>query len=145
MLAQEPSSSYCFRLLCRRADQGPLLALGGHARWVWRVRHNPVHDALMLTSAGDSLLFDVATGPSRHQSSVLRPLHPALIIEQAVAVCHEQAAHAAVCRLQCCLSPSDAAVPLHYLPGELAGHSTPCLNTAQDAVIQLDHAVCGCS
>ena len=45
----------CFRPLCRRADHGPLLALGGHARWVWRVRHNPVHDALVLTSAGDSL------------------------------------------------------------------------------------------
>jgi hypothetical protein len=50
--------------LCRRADQGPLLTLGGHARWVWRVRHNPVHDALVLTSAGDFL-----SGPHEHSWS----------------------------------------------------------------------------
>jgi len=37
----------------RRADSGPLLTLGGHSRWVWRVRHNPVHDSLLLTSAAD--------------------------------------------------------------------------------------------
>lgn len=136
----------CFGALCRRADQGPLLALGGHARWVWRVRHNPVHDALVLTSAGDSLLIDIATGPSRHQSSVLRPLRCALTTEKAVAVCQEQTAHAAVCRLQCCLSPSDAAAPLHHLPGVLTGRSTPlpqyCARRCQS---QHDHAAYACS
>lgn len=37
----------------RRTGGGPLVTVGGHTRWVWRVRHNPVHDSLVITSSAD--------------------------------------------------------------------------------------------
>lgn len=37
----------------RHTGGGPLVTVGGHTRWVWRVRHNPVHDSLVITSSAD--------------------------------------------------------------------------------------------
>lgn len=37
----------------RRTGGGPLVTVSGHTRWVWRVRHNPVHDSLVITSSAD--------------------------------------------------------------------------------------------
>ncbi len=39
--------------MCRMSEGGPLVAVGGHSRWVWRARHNPLHDSLLLTSSAD--------------------------------------------------------------------------------------------
>ncbi len=32
----------------------PLATLAGHAHWVWQVRFNPAHDALLLSSSSDA-------------------------------------------------------------------------------------------